>query len=484
MKRIFCSIILVFALLVPAYTQEPVSVHEMHKKQFGNKTLQKSLFSEDGSGIIPLQFEKTASASAVFGYLPDWEYPTAKNYLQYDLLTHIACFDFQADTLGNLTNPSYWPWTDVINKAHSNGVKVIMCITNFKGAQINRIISVDANKHNFFANVKNVIRQYSLDGVNIDFEGLNTADRGSLLNGFMTELTNTIHAEFPGKEVSFAGPAINWGGWDLTGLTKACDYIFIMGYSFNGKWSTASGPNSPLTGGKYNLTSLLTSPDFGYGNAIFANSKKLILGVPYYGLRWQVSSISPYAKVTKFIASTFFRSEIVDSRVYGLQWDAYSQTPWYCFKQDTVWVQDWFDTDSSTELKYNLAASKNLKGVGMWALGQDGSRQELWNLLRKKVVVDVNNGKDITPEGFSLSQNYPNPFNPSTVINYEIPQSGRVTLNVYDMLGKEVALLINEEKSAGRYSIRFEGSGIPSGVYFYRLQSGGYTAVRKLILVK
>jgi hypothetical protein len=88
------------------------------------------------------------------------------------------------------------------------------------------------------------------------------------------------------------------------------------------------------------------------------------------------------------------------------------------------------------------------------------------------------------PTVFALNQNYPNPFNPSTVIGYQLPVSGSVTLKVYDVVGREVATLVNETKSAGSYQVTFNASKLASGVYFYKLQSGSYTSVKKLVLMK
>lgn len=85
---------------------------------------------------------------------------------------------------------------------------------------------------------------------------------------------------------------------------------------------------------------------------------------------------------------------------------------------------------------------------------------------------------------FTLSQNYPNPFNPMTTINYSIPSAGFVTLKVYDILGREIASLVNDEKQPGEYSVKFDGSGLSSGIYFYHLQSGKFTSTKKLILMK
>ena len=85
---------------------------------------------------------------------------------------------------------------------------------------------------------------------------------------------------------------------------------------------------------------------------------------------------------------------------------------------------------------------------------------------------------------YALGQNYPNPFNPTTVINYQIPNDGHVTLKVYDILGREVKALVNENKQVGSYSVTLDGSGLASGVYFYKLTSGSYVSTKKAILMK
>ncbi len=90
------------------------------------------------------------------------------------------------------------------------------------------------------------------------------------------------------------------------------------------------------------------------------------------------------------------------------------------------------------------------------------------------------------PDNFILSQNYPNPFNPSTKIKFEIPKQTNVKLSVYDILGKEIAVLINEEKLAGNYTVEFnsEKYNLPCGIYFYRLQAGNFVETKKLVLMK
>lgn len=102
----------------------------------------------------------------------------------------------------------------------------------------------------------------------------------------------------------------------------------------------------------------------------------------------------------------------------------------------------------------------------------------------KNKIATQNIKFSIEPLAYILKQNYPNPFNPSTTINYSIKKNGLVTLKVYSILGKEVATLVNENQEAGNYSIKFNASKLPSGIYFYSLKSGGFSSTKKLILLK
>ena len=89
-----------------------------------------------------------------------------------------------------------------------------------------------------------------------------------------------------------------------------------------------------------------------------------------------------------------------------------------------------------------------------------------------------------SPRDFSLNQNYPNPFNPVTVIKFNIPIKGKVTLKVYDIIGNEVATLVNENKDAGVFEVKFNGEGLSSGIYLYQLRAGNFVETRKMTLIK
>lgn len=134
---------------------------------------------------------------------------------------------------------------------------------------------------------------------------------------------------------------------------------------------------------------------------------------------------------------------------------------------------------NAAEVAYELRASEDvvqtLTGEGTLRIGNDAV-----NRLSLRVV----GGSSALPKEYALLQNYPNPFNPVTVIRFEVPSSKFVTLKVYDLLGREVATLVNEAKQPGTYDVTFDATNLPSGVYFYRLTAGEFVATRKLVLLR
>jgi hypothetical protein len=116
-----------------------------------------------------------------------------------------------------------------------------------------------------------------------------------------------------------------------------------------------------------------------------------------------------------------------------------------------------------------------------WAVGSGG---KILKTSNGGVTFIEDRDKSIVPQTFLLNQNFPNPFNPSTKINYSVPHTIFLTLKIFDILGREVAILINEEKHAGRYELEFDGANLPSGVYFYQLQAGDFVETKKMVLLR
>ena len=143
---------------------------------------------------------------------------------------------------------------------------------------------------------------------------------------------------------------------------------------------------------------------------------------------------------------------------------------------------NWTEVDSGLTNNYNdLVAALVISGTNLFAGIQYNG---VWRRPLSDIITGIENQKGSIPFSFSLQQNYPNPFNPTTIIKYDLPKEGFVTLKVYDMLGREVATLVNKEQSAGRYVATFDASGLASGIYFYRISAGKFVQTKKLILMK
>jgi hypothetical protein len=121
----------------------------------------------------------------------------------------------------------------------------------------------------------------------------------------------------------------------------------------------------------------------------------------------------------------------------------------------------------------------------MWYAGGDANGvYRIGHATSPLPVGGITERQQEVPQDFMLLQNYPNPFNPSTTIKYELPRASQVTLSVYDILGREVSVLVNERKDAGVYEVKFDGANYASGVYFYRLQAGDFVQSKRLLLLK
>jgi len=472
MKKTLLYVLLFLSLLITKnlFSQERINVgvHEEHKIEFGLKEKTLSKFDINGKGIIPLQkSQKKDLSKIVFGFLPDWEYSSgAHNNMHYDLLTHIAAFNFEASSNGSISNPSSWPWTDVINSAHGAGTKVIMTVNNFDADDIHNLLTNSTAKNSLFNNIKNTLSTYQLDGVNIDFEGLNTEDRGDVVNSFMAELTSYIHTQLPGKEVSFDGPAVNWSGWKLDELTQSVDYVFIMAYDYNGGWSSNTGAVSPLThpSGGISLTKTLSND---YSVPISKYPEKLILGVPYYGKHWKTATSSPGSSVTSYVGSTFYRTAIIDAANHGgFIWDNDSETPWYKWNSGG-WNQVWQDNEPSIEKKYDLALTQNLGGVGIWALNYDGNRNELWDLINTKFNSGVTPSPSTPNSLAAIRKN-------STSITLKFKEGNHATsYNVYQSTDN-----INFSMVKNEASLSIDITNLTQGeIYYFKVASKNSTGI-------
>jgi len=181
---------------------------------------------------------------------------------------------------------------------------------------------------------------------------------------------------------------------------------------------------------------------------------------------------------------TSFTADYLGTKV-NLQWSTASETNNMGFdieksSDQNNWTKLGFVPGSGTTTKithYSYLDDNILNGISYYRLKQidfDGS-------VNYSPIVNV---EVAVPQEFILSQNYPNPFNPTSKIDYALPNESFVTLSIYNILGDEIAVLVNEKKPAGSYSLEFDATNLPSGVYFYRLQADSFVDTKKMTLVK
>jgi hypothetical protein len=147
-------------------------------------------------------------------------------------------------------------------------------------------------------------------------------------------------------------------------------------------------------------------------------------------------------------------------------------------------VENLSDTTASLDIMSDLQISTTYNWYIKSTDGKDTTKSSILSFTTSASIVKVNDTKNIIPSTVTLYQNYPNPFNPSTRIEYSIPANAFVIIEIYDVYGREIEKLINKEQEAGRYSITWEPKNIPSGIYYYKIQSGKYSEVRKMILLR
>ena len=432
--RFVMSKILISVILLSFLTSQEnyKSIHQI-ELDYNKENYLEPLFKPYFGPANPIQPKKIKSSKKVFGYHPYWQGTKWQSY-NYEVLTTIAYFSVETNATGDLTNLHGWPATDLINKAHSNGVEVLLTVTLFDKSKIESLLSNKSYRDRLINNLNSQVIDAGADGVNIDFESFPSSQKENLVT-FVKDLRSTLRNSIENAQVTLATPAVDWeNAWDFNALATESDGLFIMGYDYHWKESTNAGPVSPLIGGAYNVTNTVNT----YLSKTNNNYEKLILGVPYYGYNWPTSSGEKGDKTTNSGTATYFSEAETKSVSYGKIWDSSSETPWFKY-QNPNWNQTWYDDSLSISKKYDLALSKNLGGIGIWALGYDEGYDELWNLLKNKMAAK-------RPPATPVNFNIVNLGNKSILIDF----SGAETATSFEV--KRVFNESNESESLGNFT--------------------------------
>jgi len=351
----------------------------------------------------------------VFGFLPYWELTDSSTTLDWEKLSTIAYFGVGAAANGNLetknkdgsTTVGWSGWTsskmtEVIEQAHANNSRVVLTVQSFAWnssgvTKQKALLGSSTARANLARQIAAAVRDRGADGVNLDIEPI-VSTYADEFTALVREVRAQLDAIAPGYQLTF--DAMGYiGNYPIEEATApgGADAVVIMGYDYKGSSSGTAGSIAPIGGPVYDIADTLAA----YSSRIPAS--KLILGVPYYGRAWSTASPelnAPTVSASKYGSSVaaLYETALELAATNGRHYDPVEGVAWTTYQKEncsktygcvTSWRQLYYDDAESLGVKYDLVNRYDIRGIGIWALGYDGSRPELYALIKDKFITDT-----------------------------------------------------------------------------------------------
>lgn len=355
--------------------------------------------------LRPIEVSK--SNKEVFGFAPYWNFGKLDG-IDFNTLTTLAYFGVPVDGNGNLVRDDvgYQTFkshqaTELFSRAHQSGTRVVLTLTQMNNGPILALMDNPDAKSNMINQAVDEVQKRGIDGVNVDFEynGDPGQDYRDKFSQFIANLTTAMHNQNPDSKVTvsvYAASVKEPKIYDVGALAKNSDGVFMMAYDFANASSGNAIPTAPLYGykqGQYWYDVSTAVDDF----LTQMPPQKLILGVPWYGYDYLVyspqvkASTIPYwgsssTMQTYATAADNLKPDAPGILNYQTGWDNLGEVGWKAYYDPNTgsWRMLFIDDTKSLSLKYDLAKNKNLEGIGIWALGFDQGKNEMWSLIREK----------------------------------------------------------------------------------------------------
>lgn len=309
-----------------------------------------------------------------------------KNY-NFPMLWGVSYFSYsvQPET-GSYKSIHQWKTTALIDTAKANNCKVFLSVSNFGGPN-NSVFLKNSQAHKtLIDSLSNLLALRNADGINIDFEGVLKEDENNFTK-FIVKISKELKRMNPNYMISLCLYARDWDNiFDFKTIDSHIDFYTLMGYDYYGSFSKETGPVTPFK----------KSEKFGNGLKVSVNTykdkgvnlSKLIVGLPYYGAEWYTKNPEIGTVVTRFKSHPPYNSIMdyyIDSLGIATQFDSKSISSYIVVKDSLDhYRQLFFEDVKSLSIKYDWIKDNKIGGVGIWALGYDNGRKELWNLLSEK----------------------------------------------------------------------------------------------------
>lgn len=360
-----------------------------------------AIFTNGGQKIIqllsPLPDKSQQINKEVLGFAPYWTLSKLDN-VDWDMLSTFAYFSLPILADGTIDRTSY-EW-DVFGgnrleglfaKAKKHNVRRVITLTQMERAPIEEFLASEESWKTLARETSEILKVKKLDGVNVDIEYTARDDEmRDKFSNFMDYFTSTVRAEVPDSyiTVSVLASSVRFNKiYDIGRLAKTTDGVMMMAYDFYYPGSENAGPSAPLYGynngrGPYWYDVSTAVEDF----LKVADASKIIMGVPYYG--WDYPTASPEPTSARSRGAAFAttneyaqENELISTTPIG-GWDENAQVSWRAYWDVDGWHVVYLENNKSLSKKYDFALSKNLAGVGIWALGYDRGDDSLWAALR------------------------------------------------------------------------------------------------------
>jgi len=458
------------------------------RRQACTLTLVIFLWTVMSSYVLPQQ--------KIAGYFPSWAGSPAVSSFEFQNLTHIIYCFASANSDGSISVDSGIPNSAVVTAAHVANVKVLISFGGSGNTNGFPAMSDTTIRTKFISNVFNYLLQNQLDGIDIDWEYPTTRQSGTLtlLVRDLRLKFNTVSKEYADIRsqqllITLAIPPTGGNAqfYQLESMTPYVDWYNVMDYDFSGSWSSTAQNDAPLYSG-YGDQSGSTASSITYMSVTRKVPKsKILLGVPFYGKIFNAAGLyKPFTGSVPEIAYADIMNTVTPSG-WTYYFDAVTKSPYYEKNDSTKFIT--FDDTTSLRIKTEYSIQQQLGGIMIWSIDQDliNNKHPLLSAIAQTMrnygTLDV---KPLTVPArqFALYDNYPNPFNPETKIIFSLEETAHVKLTVYDITGREVAVLANDVFNSGNHSVVFNAKDLASGVYIYTLLNGRQCIAKKMMVLK
>ncbi len=371
--------ILLFFIVFPfvLLAQNP-SIHQLQLQEFDKTGTQSPDFWRHYWQYKPIEHKKQTCKlqKLVFGWHPYWMNGLEGNY-RWDLLSDLAYFGAEiSSSTGDLLTTHDWKTASVVDEAQQHGVRVHLTAILFSGHD--QFFSSSEAQSNAISQLVEAVVDRNANGINLDFEGMGSDNRAEFTD-FVSKLRKAMDEVDTSLILSIALMPVDWNSvYDIGELNKYVDLFIIMGYDYYWSGSDEAGPTGqlyPLSGFKY--TEARSIADYLYKGV---SPEKLLLGVPYYGFKWQTTSGTVPASVVDYVGVVIVK--YMYTNYGGVRLDPKSRSEYSAYN-DSVWYQVWVDRDLAMRYKYKVVWQTGIAGIGIWALGYDDGRTEMWNAIEQ-----------------------------------------------------------------------------------------------------